>query len=200
MSFLGIFHTVFRNRVAGVRTPATRRSTLPPRASNFACTANLRSNACDVVLFTSGSVRGASVDPAFLGEILISILSRQLIGSMCSGALLLAALGLLEGNSATTYPRCAVLLESTGVRVVEKPFVQEGNVATAAGCLAAQYLGGWVIEEKFGAAKREEVLRSIQPVGERSVLLRCRERRARLRAGALRRRCSLYRRDAEAQR
>lgn len=123
-------------------------------------------NACDVVLFTSGiGTRRKRVDPKFLGEFHLDP-SRQLIGSMCSGALLLAALGLLEGKSATTYPTARGLLESTGVRVVERPFVQEGNVATAAGCLAAQYLGGWVIEEKFGAAKREAVLRSIQPVGE----------------------------------
>jgi transcriptional regulator GlxA family with amidase domain len=123
-------------------------------------------NACDVVLFSSGmGTRRKRVDPAFLSAFRLDP-TRQLIGSMCSGALLLAALGLLEGKSATTYPTVRGLLESTGVRVVERAFVREGNVATAAGCLAAQYLAGWVIEEKFGAAKREEVLRSVQPVGE----------------------------------
>jgi hypothetical protein len=49
---------------------------------------------------------------------------------------------------------------------VERPFVRQGHVATAAGCLAAQYLVGWVIEEKFGRVRREDVLRSVQPVGE----------------------------------
>jgi hypothetical protein len=44
--------------------------------------------------------------------------------------------------------------------------VREGNVATAAGCLAAQYLCGWVIEEKLGRAERDSVLKLIQPVGE----------------------------------
>jgi transcriptional regulator GlxA family with amidase domain len=123
-------------------------------------------NTCDVVLFSSGmGTRRKRVDPAFLSAFRLDP-TRQLIGSMCSGSLLLAALGLLEGKSATTYPTSRALLESTGVRVVERPFVREGNVATAAGCLAAQYLAGWVIEEKFGAVKREEVLRSVQPVGE----------------------------------
>ena len=120
----------------------------------------------DVVLFSSGlGTRRKRVDADFLSQFQLDP-SRQLIGSMCSGSLLLAALGLLDGKSATTYPTSRELLESTGVRVVEKPFVREGNVATAAGCLAAQYLAGWVIEEKFGREKREEVLRSIQPVGE----------------------------------
>ncbi len=124
------------------------------------------SAACDVVLFSSGiGTRRKRVDSAFLSEFRLDP-ARQLIGSMCSGALLLAALGLLQGKSATTYPTARDLLASTGVRVVERPFVREGNIATAAGCLAAQYLAGWVIEEKFGAAKREEVLRSIMPVGE----------------------------------
>jgi transcriptional regulator GlxA family with amidase domain len=120
----------------------------------------------DVVLFTSGiGTRRKRVDAQFLAAFQLDP-GRQLIGSMCSGALLLAALGLLQGKSATTYPTARDLLASTGVEVVERPFVREGNVATAAGCLAAQYLAGWVIEEKFGAAKREEVLRSVQPVGE----------------------------------
>jgi len=85
---------------------------------------------------------------------------------MCSGALILAALGLLEGKRATTYPTARRELEAMGVSVVEEPFVREGNVATAAGCLAAQHLVGWVIEELCGKAERDEVLRSIQPVGE----------------------------------
>ena len=52
------------------------------------------------------------------------------------------------------------------MEVVERPFVNQGNIATAAGCLAAQYLAGWVIEKFHGRDKRELVLRSISPVGE----------------------------------
>lgn len=120
----------------------------------------------DVVLFTSGqATRHLRTDQIFLSQFHLDP-ERQLIGSMCSGALLLAALGLLEGKSATTYPTVRKLLASYGVNVVERPFVREGNIATAAGCLAAQQLAGWVLEEKFGPECREQVLRSIQPVGE----------------------------------
>jgi transcriptional regulator GlxA family with amidase domain len=90
---------------------------------------------------------------------------RQMIGSMCSGALILAALGLLEGKSATTYPTAKALLESYGINVVERSFVQEGNIATAAGCLAAQELVGWVVERLAGESIREQILNSIQRVG-----------------------------------
>jgi len=120
----------------------------------------------EVVLFSSGpGTRQLRNDRAFLSQLILDP-ARQMIGSMCSGALLLAALGLLGGKSATTYPTATGLLEDYGVRVVEKAFVREGNIATAAGCLAAQYLAGWVLEEKFGAKTRDRVLRSVQPVGE----------------------------------
>jgi transcriptional regulator GlxA family with amidase domain len=120
----------------------------------------------DVVLFASGKgTRRLVKDEGYLRSFRLDP-GRQMIGSMCSGALVLAALGLLEGKEATTYPTTKKALEQYGVRVVERPFVRQGNVATAAGCLAAQYLVGWVVEEKFGPEKREQVLRSVQPVGE----------------------------------
>src|SRR5215472_18531989 len=123
-------------------------------------------NNSDVVLFVSGQgTRTKMKDQAWLSRFRLNP-GKQMIGSICSGALLLAALGLLEGKTATTYPTATGLLEEYGVRVVEKAFVREGNIATAAGCLAAQYLAGWVLEEKFGAKTRDRVLRSVQPVGE----------------------------------
>ncbi len=76
---------------------------------------------------------------------------RQMIGSMCSGALELAALGLLDGAEAMTYPTATTELEAFGVTVVEEPFVANGNGATAAGCLAAQHLVGWVVERLLAA-------------------------------------------------
>ncbi|MFN2453599.1 MAG: DJ-1/PfpI family protein [Pyrinomonadaceae bacterium] len=123
-------------------------------------------NSADAVLFASGKgTRRKIQEEPFLSAFNLDP-SRQLIGSMCSGALILAALGLLEGKRATTYPMAKTLLESMDVKVVEEPFVREGNVATAAGCLAAPYLVGWVIEELLGEAESKAVLKSIRPVGE----------------------------------
>jgi putative intracellular protease/amidase len=79
---------------------------------------------------------------------------------------LLAGLGLLAGKRATTYPTAQARLAQMGVEVVEAPVVREGNVATAAGCLAAQHLAGWVVETALGPAERRRVRKSIQPVGE----------------------------------
>ena len=124
-------------------------------------------NKSDVVLFVSGpGTRKEIHNKNFLGAFQLNP-DKQLIGSMCSGALLLAALGILKaGDKGTTYPTAKKQLEEFQINVVEEPFVQIGNVATAAGCLAAQYLSGWVIEKGAGIEMRNIVLQSIQPVGE----------------------------------
>lgn len=120
----------------------------------------------DVVLFASGmGTRRLIKDPEYLARLRLDP-ARQLIGSMCSGALVLAALGLLDGVEATTYPTAAAELAAYGVHVVERSFVANGNVATAAGCLSAQELCGWVVERHLGVDRRNAMLLGIQPVGQ----------------------------------
>lgn len=123
-------------------------------------------NEADAVLFVSGQgTRDKIVDGNWLSKFNLNP-EKQFIGSICSGSLILAKLGLLEGKTATTYPTSRNLLESFGVEVVEKPFVASGNIATAGGCLALQYLCGWMIENLAGKDWRDLVLKSVQPVGE----------------------------------
>jgi transcriptional regulator GlxA family with amidase domain len=121
--------------------------------------------AANGILVASGPGLKAKLDDASFIEALKVDPTRQRIGSMCSGALLLARLGLLKGKRATTYPTQRARLQAMGVNVVEEPFVREHNVATAAGCLAGVDLAGWMIEELAGSAQREMVVRSVQPVG-----------------------------------
>jgi len=119
----------------------------------------------DAVLLASGpATRGLRHDRAYLSRLKLDP-TRQLVGAMCSGALLLAALGLLEGRRATTHPVVRDLLLATGTTVVDEPFVREGNVATAAACLAGVDLAAWVIESLLGAAARDAVLAQVMPVG-----------------------------------
>ena len=123
-------------------------------------------NDADAILFVSGQgTRAKMVDKEWLSRFHFDS-EKQLIGSICSGALILAALGLLEGKTATTYPTSKTALESFGVETIEKPFVVNGNVTTAGGCLAQQYLIGWVIENLADKSWSELILKSIQPVGE----------------------------------
>ena len=120
----------------------------------------------DAVLIVSGpGTRDRILDDAWLSKLQLDP-SRQMIGSICSGSLILAKLGLLDGKTATTYPTSKPLLEALGVEVIEKPFVEHGNVATAGGCLAQQYLIGWVVEKLADKNWRELIIKAIQPVGE----------------------------------
>lgn len=123
-------------------------------------------NDADAVLFVSGQgTRDCIADENWLAKFKLNP-EKQFIGSICSGSLILAKLGLLEGKTATTYPTSKAVLESFGVEVVEKPFVAHGRVATAGGCLAQQYLIGWVIENLVDKDWADLVVKAIQPVGE----------------------------------
>lgn len=123
-------------------------------------------NESDAVLFISGyGTRDRITDENWLGKFNLDP-EKQVIGSICSGALILAKLGLLEGLTATTYPTVKAALEGLGVEVVEKPIVTHGNIATAGGCLAQQYLVGWVVENLGQPELAKLIVRSIQPVGE----------------------------------
>ena len=89
--------------------------------------------------------------------------------SVCTGASVLAKTGLLSGKHATTHHSGYVELALQYPDIHVRPgyrFVEEGNIATAGGCLASQYLVGWVIEKKASAEWKQLVLKSIQPVGE----------------------------------
>jgi putative intracellular protease/amidase len=123
-------------------------------------------NDADAVLFVSGyGTRERIVDENWLAKFDLDP-AKQIIGSICSGSLILAKLGLLEGLTATTYPTIKTTLEGLGVEVVEKPFIAHGNIGTAGGCLAQQYLVRWVVENLAGGDWGDLIVRSIQPVGE----------------------------------
>ncbi|WP_459501628.1 DJ-1/PfpI family protein [Bacillus sp. C1] len=120
----------------------------------------------DAVIFASGSgVQRLIRDSNYLNGLQLNP-DKQLIGSMCSGALILGALGLLTEKRATTYPTVMKQLSKYGVQVVEESFVNVGNISTAAGCLAAQDLVSWIIESLVGEDMVHKVLESVKPVGE----------------------------------
>ncbi|HWW20419.1 MAG TPA: DJ-1/PfpI family protein [Steroidobacteraceae bacterium] len=92
---------------------------------------------------------------------------RQLIAAQCSGALLLAKLGLLDGLPACTDSSTKPWVEKAGIQVLDQPFNARGNVATAGGCLASVYLAGWIIARAQGLGAVRSVLSYVAPVGEK---------------------------------
>lgn len=59
--------------------------------------------------------------------------AAEVVGSVCTGALVLAATGLLEGRRATTHWAYAAELEKLGARYVRERFVEDGKFITAGG-------------------------------------------------------------------
>jgi transcriptional regulator GlxA family with amidase domain len=120
----------------------------------------------DVVLIGSGvKTRDVVADDRLISRLPLDP-SRQLIGAQCSGALVLARLGLLEGMPACTDRMSRPFVEARGVTVLDAPFHAEGNIATAGGCLASQYLATWVITRALGEDAARHVLDYVAPVGE----------------------------------
>jgi transcriptional regulator GlxA family with amidase domain len=121
----------------------------------------------DIVFFASGSgTRSLYQDQNYLNRFDLNP-ERQIICSMCSGALILAGLGLLNGITATTYPTAMDALRKMGVEVVEdQHLVIHGTIATAAGCLAAIDLLKWCIRKTFNETIEEAVIASVLPVGQ----------------------------------
>lgn len=56
-----------------------------------------------------------------------------IVGSISTGAFILAAAGLLQGRRATTHPAYGQLLEKLGASYVQGDWVQDGRYITAAG-------------------------------------------------------------------
>jgi hypothetical protein len=61
-----------------------------------------------------------------------------------------------------------------GIDVLNQPFIANGNLATAGGCLSSQYLACWVIATKAGEAAAEAAIYYVAPVGEKEeTVARC---------------------------
>ncbi len=127
----------------------------------------LEANAADAVIVGSGLLTREIVrDPSLMSQLRLDP-QRQLLGAQCSGTLVLAKLGLLEGLVACTDLTTKPWVEEAGVTVVNQPFFAQGNVATAGGCLASQYLAAWVIARLVSVDAARNALHYVAPVGEK---------------------------------
>lgn len=130
--------------------------------------ASLRDAAeADAVIVGSGmQTREVVADAALMAQLKLDP-SRQLLGAQCSGTLVLAKLGLLDGVPACTDLTTKPWVEEAGIAVLNQPFVARGNVATAGGCLASQYLAIWVIARLVGLEAAQSAMHYVAPVGEK---------------------------------
>ncbi len=86
------------------------------------------------------------------------------LGSVCAGAVVLAAAGFLDGRRATTHWRWCDLIASHFPKVEFDPdpiFIQDGNVYTSAGVTAGIDLALALVEEDLGAELALNVARNL---------------------------------------
>jgi ribosomal protein S18 acetylase RimI-like enzyme/putative intracellular protease/amidase len=121
----------------------------------------------DAVLIGSGRrTQEISTDRAILERLQLDP-HRQLVGSQCSGAMLLVRLGLLQHGPVCSDAGTRTWLQQAGIEVLDRAFTASGNVASAGGCLAAQYLACWVAWRLGGRECVEQIADYVAPVGER---------------------------------
>ncbi|MET3389483.1 transcriptional regulator GlxA family with amidase domain [Variovorax sp. 1140] len=121
----------------------------------------------DAVVVGSGvKTREVVASPELMGRLSLDP-QRQLIAAQCSGTLVLARLGLVEGVPACTDLTTKPWVQEAGVEVLNQPFFARGNVATAGGCFASPYLAGWIIARAEGVEAAADALHYVAPVGEK---------------------------------
>ncbi|MET3474919.1 DJ-1/PfpI family protein [Variovorax atrisoli] len=121
----------------------------------------------DAVVVGSGvKTREVVASPELMGRLSLDP-QRQLIAAQCSGTLVLARLGLVEGVAACTDLTTRPWVQEAGVEVLNQPFFARGNVATAGGCFASPYLAGWIIARAEGVEAAAGALHYVAPVGEK---------------------------------
>jgi transcriptional regulator GlxA family with amidase domain len=124
-------------------------------------------SAADAVVVGSGmQTREVVADEALMARLRLDP-TRQLLAGQCSGALVLANLGLLEGVPACTDLTTKPWVQAAGVEVLNQPFFAKDNVATAGGCLASHYLAAWLIARLVDVEAAESALHYVAPVGEK---------------------------------
>jgi transcriptional regulator GlxA family with amidase domain len=121
----------------------------------------------DAVIVGSGiKTREIVNDPGIMSALRLDP-TRQLIGAQCSGALILAKLGLLANIPACTDLTTKPWVQEAGVEVLNQPFYGSDNIATAGGCFASQYLAAWIIARIEGDKAARDALHYVAPVGEK---------------------------------
>lgn len=127
--------------------------TLLPTRTFAACPA------LDVICVPGGiGIDALLEDPQTLAFIQQQAKAVRYVTSVCTGALLLGAAGLLQGRRATTHWASQSLLQAFGATVVHERVVRDGNLMTGGGVTAGIDFALTLISELFD----DEVAQAVQ--------------------------------------
>ncbi len=116
----------------------------------------------DVLLVPGGDARGPKANTALLTRIRTLHERGTLITSVCTGAFVLQAAGVLSGIPATTHWRSMDRLRALGVEVRDQRFVDAGSVITSAGVSAGIDMALHLVARLHSVERAKEVRRYIQ--------------------------------------
>ncbi|MBV9624583.1 MAG: DJ-1/PfpI family protein [Acidobacteria bacterium] len=119
----------------------------------------------DTLLVAGGSgVEAAASDEKLLSWLRGAALRTRRIGSICTGAFLLAAAGLLDGKRATTHWKWAAELRRRSSLTMVDPdpiYIRDGNTYTSAGVTAGMDLALALVEQDLGSQLALKVAREM---------------------------------------
>jgi transcriptional regulator GlxA family with amidase domain len=120
----------------------------------------------DVLVYPGGrGTRRELADQAVLDWIRGLAAGGTVVASVCTGSLVFAAAGLLDGKPATTHWQSLELLPTLGNEIEVRPddrFVDNGNVLTAAGVSAGIDMALHLVSRLHSVERAREVRRYIQ--------------------------------------
>jgi transcriptional regulator GlxA family with amidase domain len=117
-----------------------------------------------IVVAGADRLPGAVIEEELLAAAGALAAAAPRVASVCTGAFVLAALGLLDGRRATTHWRHASRLARQYPKVAVEPnaiFIRDGHVVTSAGVSAGIDLTLALVEHDQGAALARDVAREL---------------------------------------
>ena len=111
----------------------------------------------------NGGVRQVIDDDRFLDAIADAHANGATIASVCTGGMILAHAGLLEGRPAVTHHDALADLEAYAA-VRDARVVDDGDVLTAGGVTAGIDLALWLLEREHSGSVADQVAREMEHV------------------------------------
>jgi transcriptional regulator GlxA family with amidase domain len=84
------------------------------------------------------------------------------VGSVCTGAMLLATAGLVAGRPGTTHHEAIDDLRAAGAEIVDARVVDAGDLITAGGVTSGLDLALWLVEREAGSEIADRVAREVE--------------------------------------
>lgn len=104
----------------------------------------------------------AMLDPAVIGFVRRAAERATWVTSVCTGAFVIGAAGLLAGKRATTHWASKPMLAAFGAQPVDDRVVDDGSIVTAAGVSAGIDMALWLASELAGRPAAEAIQLQIE--------------------------------------